>query len=86
MNILDFKQFSQFEDSKKVKVLRHRSAKEDLWGLVRENCFEEYQNQQSWDVFGGAEYIISFIAERDRYARFAGVWKVVEKTLKPDGV
>ena len=85
MNILDFKPFSQFAKSKKVKVLRHRSVVEDLWGLVREGRFEEYQNQQSWDVFGNAEYIISFIAERDRYAKFAGVWKVIEKTSMPEG-
>lgn len=85
MNILDLKQFSRFENSKNVKVLRHRSVREDLWALVREGRFEQYQSEQSWDVFGNAEYIISFIAERDRYAKFAGVWKVTEKTLEPDG-
>lgn len=84
MNILDLKQFSRFEKSTNVKVLRHRSLKEDLWGLVREGRFEEYQNEQSRDVFGDAEFIISFIAERDRYAKFAGAWKVLGKNIKPD--
>ena len=85
MNILDLKHFSRFENSREVKVLRHRSFTEDLWGLLREGRFDEYQNEQSWDVFGSAEYIVSFIAERDRYAKFIGVWKIISKCLKPGG-
>lgn len=82
MNLLDLKQFSDFENSKNVKLLRHRSGTENLWSLVRDGCFANYQNQQSRDVFGDAEYVISFIAERDRYAKFVGVWKVLSKEPK----
>jgi hypothetical protein len=85
MNLLDLKQFKDFGNSKKVKVLRHRSTDKDLWNLVRNGEFERYQNEQSWDVFGDAEYVISFIAERDRYAKFVGVWRVISKRLKPSG-
>ena len=79
MNILDLKQFHKFVDHNKVKVLRHRSSNEDLWQLVNSNRFTQYQNSQSWDVFGDAEYIISFIAERYKYAKFVGVWKIINK-------
>jgi len=44
--------------------------------------FERYQNGQSWDVFGRACYIISFIAERNRFAKFVGVWRVVSTHKK----
>jgi len=66
-----------------VKVLRHRSSNEDLWGLVYSNRFTQYQNGQSWDVFGDAEYLISFIAERNKYAKFVGVWRVIGKSKIP---
>ena len=82
MNILDLKQFNDFVEHRKVKVLRHRSSKEDLWKLVNSNKFTQYQNSQSWDVFGDAEYIISFIAEGNKYAKFVGIWKVLTKTKK----
>src|SRR5687768_6435055 len=39
--------------------------------------FEEYQNRQGWDVFGDARFIISFFAERHKFARFVGVWEVL---------
>jgi hypothetical protein len=83
MNILDLKQFHKFVDHNKVKVLRHRSSNEDLWQLVNSNRFTQYQNSQSWDVFGDAEYIISFIAERYKYAKFVGVWKIIKKNKLP---
>jgi len=85
VNILDLQQFKEFVDHRKVKVLRHRSANQDLWGLVNSNRFTRYQNGQSWDVFGDAEYIISFIAERHKYAKFVGVWKVLSKNKDPKG-
>jgi len=85
MNLLDLKQFNKFENSNKVKVLRHKSSREDLWKLICDGEFERYQNEQSWNVFGKADYLISFIAERDRYAKFVGVWRVVSKRLKPSG-
>jgi len=62
-----------------VKVLRHKSSRRYLWGLRRSNKFDQYQNRQSWDVFGNARYIISFIAERNRFAKFVGAWEVLSK-------
>ncbi|MCK4753568.1 MAG: GIY-YIG nuclease family protein [Planctomycetes bacterium] len=79
MKILDLPQFQRFRDDRFVKVLRHKSTKQDLWMLYRRNKFNLYQNEQSWDVFGKANYIISFIAERHKYAKFVGVWEVINK-------
>jgi hypothetical protein len=74
MKLSDLHQFEQFRIDRFVKVLRHKDSHRDLWDLRRRGRFEHYQNGQSWDVFGSARYIISFIAERNRYAKFVGVW------------
>jgi hypothetical protein len=79
MKILDLPHFARLKDCPKVKVLRHKDSRFDLWELVREGKFEKYQNEQGWDVFGGSYFIISFIAERYNYAKFVGVWKVLSK-------
>jgi hypothetical protein len=79
MKLLDLAQFGMFKDSRLVKVLRHRATDLHLWTEVHSGRFQAYQNVQSWDVFGDAQYIISFIAERDDYAKFVGVWEVLSK-------
>jgi hypothetical protein len=85
MKVLDLAHFAPFRDDRLVKVLRHVDEKQDLWTLFRQGKFEEYQNDQSWDVFGDARRIISFIAERRNYAKFVGVWEVTSKRQQPDG-
>lgn len=85
MRILDLNQFQRFREGRFIKVLRHRDTKRDLWDLCRSNKFKNYQNGQSRDVFGKANYVVSFIAERHKYAKFAGVWEVLSKKKKPRG-
>jgi hypothetical protein len=85
MRILDLSHFLQFQGNRLVKVLRHRDTKTDLWALLHEGTFEDYQNTQSWDVFGSARFVISFIAERYNYAKFVGVWEVTGKARNPSG-
>lgn len=82
MRILDLIQFSRFREQRDVKVLRHKEAKWDLWDLRGSGKFEEYQNGQGWDVFGDARFVISFVAEGQKYAKFVGVWEVLAKSLK----
>lgn len=82
MNILDLPQFEPFRRDHSVKVLRHKDSRRDLWELRRKGMFERYQNGQSWDVFGRACYIISFIVERNRFAKFVGAWRVVSTHKK----
>ena len=79
MKLLDLQQFDRFRELRNVKVLRHKSSDHDLWGLRSEGKFSLYQNYQSWNAFGNAKYVISFIAERHRYAKFVGVWEVHSK-------
>jgi hypothetical protein len=82
MKLSDLHQFEQFRSDRFVKVLRHKDSRWDLWELRKRGRFGHYQNGQSWDVFGNARYIISFIAERNRYAKFVGVWEVISKHKK----
>jgi hypothetical protein len=82
MKISDLHQFDKFCNDRLVKVPRHKDSHRDLWELRRRGRFERYQNDQSWDVFGNAHFIISFIAERHGYAKFVGVWAVISKHKK----
>ena len=87
MRLSDLHHFQRFQEDRKVKVLRHKDSVSDLWELRRRREFTEYQSGQSWDIFGDARYVISFIAERNRYAKFVGVWEVISKTeKKPRGI
>lgn len=86
MRLSDLHQFDQFRNDRFVKVLRHKDSRRDLWELRNKNRFGHYQDRQSWDVFGSARYVISFIAERNRFAKFVGVWEVISKhKKKPKG-
>ena len=66
MRLLHLYHFERFRDDRNVKVLRHKEHKLDLWNLRSSGRFDKYQNDQSWDVFGEARYVIGFIAERYR--------------------
>lgn len=79
MKLSDLHQFENLRNDRSVKVLRHKDSRRDLWELRKNGRFGHYQNGQSWDVFGSARYIISFIAERNRYAKFVGAWEVISK-------
>jgi hypothetical protein len=85
MKLLQLYQFQRFRDSTDVKVLRHKVSKRDLWSLHSNDKFGRFQDDQSWDVFGDARYVISFIAERNKYAKFVGVWVVLSKREKKNG-
>ena len=82
MKISDLKQFESFRNDRNVKVLRHMDSRLDLWELRSKDKFTHFQNGQAWDVFGGASHVISFIGERNRYAKFVGVWQVLSTRKK----
>jgi hypothetical protein len=79
MKMLDLEHFAPFRGDRLVKVLRHVDQGVDLWTLFRQGTFEDYQNDQSWDVFGNARHIITCIAERHNYAKFVRMWRVTSK-------
>ena len=81
MKITDLPQFASLARRKDVKVIRHKDTKIDLLQLYHQGKFDDYQNGQSRDVFAKASYLISFLAERDKYAKFIGVYKV--KGVRP---
>jgi len=87
MKLSDLPQFKRFCGRKDVKVVRHRDTTYNLPKLLADEAgFEDYQNGQSRDVFAKAKYLLSFIAERDQYAVFAGVWEVLDQEPRGTGI
>ncbi len=62
----------------KIKLVRHKDARRDLYNMYRykREEFLDYQRSQSKDVFNGVDYIVSFIGEEGKFARFIGVYKI----------
>lgn len=72
----------------KVKLVRHKDSRQDLYDLYRykKNEFLDYQKSQSRDVFRGVNFVVSFIGEAGKLSRFIGVYKILGKgVLKADG-
>ena len=65
----------------KVKLVRHKDNRQDLYNLYRTNLqeFLSYQNSQSKDVFKGVDYIVSFVGEEGLLSRFVGVYKLTDR-------
>lgn len=80
---------------KRIKLVRHKdnrpskTIKEEvvegdpyIWYRNDKNKFLEYQAEQHKDVFKNVDYIVSFIGENSKTARFIGVYKVHGKSEK----
>ena len=78
----------EFDNSKKIKLIRHldnrevklidgKEYRESLYTLYRTryDVFLKYQNEQYTSRFKDVEYIVSFIGEEKNTARFVGVFK-----------
>ncbi|MFN5538811.1 MAG: GIY-YIG nuclease family protein, partial [Candidatus Melainabacteria bacterium] len=65
----------------KIKLVRHKDNRRDLYNLYRTDKVEflAYQNSQKKDVFNGVDYIVSFIGEEGFLSRFIGVYKLTGK-------
>ncbi len=65
----------------KIKLVRHKDQRQDLYNLYRTeyNEFLKYQNSQSKDVFRDVDYIVSFIGEEGNRSRFIGVFKIIDR-------
>jgi len=72
--------------SSKIKLVRHKDRRLDLYNLYRlqRQEFLNYQCSQSKDVFNGVDYIISFIGEEGVQSRFVGVYKLIDREQKSD--
>ncbi len=66
------------DKSAKIKLVRHKDARRDLYNLYRTDKTEflNYQNLQSRNVFDNVDYIVSFIGEEGIQSRFIGIYKV----------
>lgn len=69
----------------KIKLVRHKDSRIDLYNVYRNNreLFLKYQQQQSKEVFTGVDYIVSFIGEEGLLSRFVGVYKVLRCRILP---
>ncbi len=78
----------EFDNSEKVKFVRHKNDQEEhhyqdktytcsLIQMYRYDYqeFIQYQNEQDLNKFKNVEYIVSFIGEENSEARFIGVYK-----------
>lgn len=68
--------------SKNIKIVRHKDeGRIDVVELYEKEQLELYQKYQKDDVFGGCEYIVSFLDfEEGKKALFIGVYKVLSKS------
>ncbi len=73
---------------KNIKLVRHKDSRRDLYTLYRYNKSEflDYQRSQSKDIFNGVDYIVSFIGEEGKFARFIGVYKILPAKKSKDGL
>ncbi len=71
----------KLDEKSKIKLVRHKDSRQDLYNLYRTNReeFLKYQSSQSKDVFNDVDYIVSFIGEDGLNSRFIGVYKVTGK-------
>lgn len=69
------------DENAKVKLVRHKYSRRDLYNLYRYNVneFLDYQRSQAKDVFNRVDYVISFIGEGGTLARFIGVYRVLSE-------
>ena len=68
---------SQLLNGKKVKVVRHKDSRGEYRDVIKDKeALLEYQRYQPSDVFGGCDYIISFIGLERRRSVLFGVFKV----------
>lgn len=70
----------------KVKLVRHKDAKIDLYSWYRNDRekFLQYQTQQGNNVFNGVDFIVSFIGEQGTLSRFIGVYKILSVKKLPE--
>lgn len=56
----------------KIKLVRHKDSRRDVYNLYRTNRdeFLAYQNTQSKDIFNDVQFIVSFVGEEGLLARF----------------
>ncbi len=71
----------RLDTNSKIKLVRHKDSRCDLYNLYRTDIAEflAYQNTQSKDVFNGVDYIVSFIGEEGLFSRFVGVYKLTDR-------
>lgn len=68
-----------FDITKRIKIIRHKDPVYNIERLYSEGMLETFQSIQSKDIFGGCDYIISFVAKESTTCVFVGVYEVIGK-------
>lgn len=71
-----------------VKLVRHKDNRVDLYNMYRidRQGFLDYQSTQAKPIFDGVEYVVTFIGENGKFARFIGVFKIENKRETTDNL
>ena len=76
----------ELDKTAKVKLVRHKDPRCDLYEEYRSNLewFLAYQSCQSKPIFRGVDYIVSFIGEEGTTSRFIGVYQILKEYENSD--
>jgi len=80
LGILDLLENLGFDLKCKGKLVRHQHlSKYDMEALERSGWFELYQQYQKRPVFENTDRVVSFIGAKGTWARFVGVYDIVDR-------
>jgi len=79
MNIKELLQLRGLDINAKIKLVRHKDSRYDVYKLYREGYLETYQSYQE-RIFE-CDYIVSFLGYKRNEAKFIGVYKVNNRKL-----
>lgn len=77
LNLTEILNLKGLDLSKKIKLVRHKDNKLDLYRLYLNDQLDIYQSSQSSPVFSDCDQIISFIGLDGTKAKFIGVYDVL---------
>ena len=76
MNIVELLKLRGLDTKKSTKIARHTDREDyPVTKMIKEHL-EVYQQYQSKQVFGGCDYVVSFLGIERTKAKFFGVYKV----------
>ena len=76
----------ELDKTARIKLVRHKDARCDLYDKYRTNheWFLAYQSSQAHPIFHNVDFIVSFIGESGTSSRFIGVYQIISKKEKAD--
>lgn len=79
MNIVELLKLRGLDTKKSTKMVRHTDHGDYPVNEMAKDHLEVYQQYQSRQVFGGCDYVVSFLGIERTKAKFVGVYKVEDE-------